>query len=181
VLKKLALAALPAALMTVVATAMPAAAVGTDAGSLVTARGQVISLDSVAFNDGAHATIDFTYRCNGTPFALLWISLKQPTSGVQEPWDISTEGTSAMSSAWDSEHVTVPCSSNPKTVQHASFTVEDEYGVPGDFASGPVFVQLCLTLPAGNNLKALGPDFDKSHADHSFKLALRYTWVDVTV
>lgn len=182
--KKLAFVIAPAAAAAVVATAAPAGAIGTSAGTLTTPRGQVISLDSLSFDNSGVATLSFTYQCVGTPTAMMWISLKQPKDGVAADWDLNSEGTSAQSSAWDSMHTAVPCSKGARpTPQQATFTIHDEYQVPGPFHSGPVFVQLCMTLPAGQNVKALGSDpFNpKSSADKSWKLALNYNWVDATV
>ena len=163
----------------------PASAVGTSAGDLDATRANVISLDALSITNGS-ATLSFTYSCVGAAQGFLWVSLKQPQEGVAPDWNLDSEGTSGLSKAWDSMHTAVPCSGTSKAVPlHATMTVDDEYtwfqDVP--LGSGPTFVQLCLTMPAGSTY--LAPGYSKVSEDPSsaaakaWGLALHYSWVNV--
>jgi hypothetical protein len=175
------LAVVPAALTLTLAAPATAATVPAPVLNITTQRAQVLSLDSVTLN-GTTATLSFTYSCVGSPFAL-WVSLKQPLTGVETG---GQEFGSGSSRAWDSLHSSVPCTKSPKP-QQATITVEDEYQQMEDefqfanepLASGLTFVQLCLTSsPAA--AAAFGDDPEpRSSAGKAEKLALHYTWLTI--
>jgi hypothetical protein len=162
------------------------AAVGELAGDVDAARANVVSLDALSITDGS-ATLSFTYTCTGAAVGFLWVSLKQPQDGVAPDWNLNSEGTSSLSKAWDSMHTAVPCSGTSKPVPlRATMTVTDEYTWFDDepLSTGPTFVQLCLTMPAGKTDAA--PGFMKQLENESMAsakawgLALNYSWVNVS-
>jgi hypothetical protein len=176
------LVAVPVAFALAAVMSAPAGA-ASQAGDVDTPLANVISLDSVVFNGDAVGTVTFTYQCVGSESAELWVSLKQPRAGVPATWDLSSEGTSQLSRAWDSRHVAMPCSKGARPApQQATIQVVDEYTWFSDspIETGPVFVQLCLTTPAGQ--------VTKTHSAHLMEdsspaapTAVHYEWIDAVV